>query len=313
MNVAITLIAALLAGTGFVLQQHAAEQAPQSYFLRLRLITTLLHRPRWLAGVAVMAAGQLLSAWAIGHVPLSLAEPLLTSSLIFALALAVPLSGQRLRTAEVLGAALLSAGVAALSVARTASGAPAESFGSFAAWPAAAGIGAVAAGFLVAGLHRTGQQRATLTGIAAGLIFGIADALTRQTVEILDNHSVLALLTSWPAYSLAAASLAGFWLMESAFSAAPLHTSLPAITAAEPVAGMLLGVVVFGDVIHVSPGMLALQGAGLAAMVLGVILVARAPVLSGLGRPVTPRLVRQPGPRRVPPPIAPPGHTGTAV
>jgi hypothetical protein len=103
-------------------------------------------------------------------------------------------------------------------------------------------------------------------------------------VEILDSHSVFALLTSWPAYSLAAASLAGFWLMESAFSAAPLHTSLPAITAAEPVAGMLLGVVVFGDVIHVSPGMLALQGTGLAAMVVGVILVARAPVLSGLGR-----------------------------
>ena len=41
---------------------------------------------------------------------------------------------------------------------------------------------------------------------------------------------------------------------------------------------MLLGVVVFGDVIHVSPGMLVLQAAGLAAMVLGVILVARAPV-----------------------------------
>ena len=45
MNIAITLVAALLAGAGFVLQQHAAEQAPKSYFLRLRLITTLLHRP----------------------------------------------------------------------------------------------------------------------------------------------------------------------------------------------------------------------------------------------------------------------------
>src|SRR5215470_11404190 len=102
MNVAdivIALAAAMLLGVGFVLQQHAAEQAPQSYFLRLRLIAMLLHRPRWLVGVAVMATGQLLSAWAIGHVALSLAEPLLTSSLIFALALAVPLSGQRLRTA----------------------------------------------------------------------------------------------------------------------------------------------------------------------------------------------------------------------
>jgi drug/metabolite transporter (DMT)-like permease len=282
MNIAITLIAAVLAGTGFVLQQHAAEQAPQSYFLRLRLITTLLHRPRWLAGVAVMTAGQLLSAWAIGHIALSLAEPLLTSSLVFALALAVPLSGQRLRAAEMLGAVLLCAGVAALSLARSA-GPPAESFGSFAAWPAAAGIAAVAGAFLVAGLRRTGQQRATLTGTAAGLIFGISDALTRQVVETLDNHSVLALLTGWPVYALAVASLAGFWVMESAFSAAPLHASLPAITAAEPVAGILLGVVVFGDVVHVSPGMLALQAAGLAALVLGVVLVARAPVLSRLG------------------------------
>ena len=312
MNIAITLIAAMLAGAGFVLQQHAAEQAPQSYFLRLRLITTLLHRPRWLAGVGVMAAGQLLSAWAIGHMTLSLAEPLLTSSLIFALVLAAPLAGQRLQPAEILGAVLLIAGVAALAVARS-SGPPAESFGSFAAWPAAAGIAAVAGAFLLAGLRRTGQQRATLTGTAAGLMFGIADALTRQTMETLDNHSLVALLTSWPGYALAVASLAGFWLMESAFNAAPLHASLPAITAAEPVAGMLLGVVVFGDVIHLSPGMLVLQGGGLAALVLGVILVARAPVLSRLGRPVTPRLVRQPGPRRVPPPIAPPGHTGTAV
>lgn len=311
MTIVITLIAAMLAGTGFVLQQHAAEQAPKSYFLRLRLITTLLHRPRWLAGVGVMAVGQLLSAWAIGHLTLSLAEPLLTSSLIFALALAVPLSGQRLRAAEILGAVLLSAGVAALSLA-PASGPPTRSFGSFAAWPAAAGIAAVAGGFLVAGLSRTGPQRATLTGTAAGLIFGISDALTRQTVETLDSHSALALLTGWPLYALAMASLAGFWLMESAFNAAPLHASLAAITAAEPVAGMVLGMVVFGDVIHISPGMLALQAAGLAALVLGVILVARAPVLSRLGRPVTPRL-GQPGPRPVPRPIVPPGRTGTAI
>jgi drug/metabolite transporter (DMT)-like permease len=283
-KIAITLVAALLAGAGFVLQQHAAEQAPKSYFLRLRLITTLLRRPRWIAGVIVMAVGQLLSAWAIGHVSLSLAEPLLTSSLIFALALAVPLSGQRLQTAEILGAVLLSAGVAALSLARTA-GPPTESFGSFAAWPAAVGIAAVAGGFLLAGMRRSGQQRATLTGTAAGLVFGVADALTRRTVEIVDAHPFIVLVTGWPLYCLVAASLAGFWLMESSFNAAPLHASLPTITAAEPVAGMLLGIVVFGDVIHLSPGVLALQAAGIVALIAGVILVARAPVLSRLSRP----------------------------
>ncbi len=37
MKITIILIAAMLAGIGFVLQQHAAEQAAQSYFLQAAL------------------------------------------------------------------------------------------------------------------------------------------------------------------------------------------------------------------------------------------------------------------------------------
>jgi hypothetical protein len=78
--------------------------------------------------------------------------------------------------------------------------------------------------------------------------------------------------------------------------------------AAEPVAGMLLGVVVFGDVIHVSPGILALQAAGLAALVAGVILAALAPVLSRLSRP--PSLLRPHAVAGQPrPPVSPPRPT----
>ena len=58
---------------------------------------------------------------------------------------------------------------------------------------------------------------------------------------------------------------------------------------AEPVAGICLGVVVFGDVVRISPGLLALQGAGILALVIGVVLVARAPMLSSL-RTVRPAL-----------------------
>lgn len=281
MNIAIGLIAAMLVGVGLVLQQHAAEQAPKSYFLRLRLITELLHQRRWLAGIAIMVAGQILSAWTIGHLSLSVAEPLLATELIFALIVAVPLSGERPQKSELIGAVLLSAGVAALSVSRSINTQELR-FGSAAYWPAAAAIGAVALCLVRAGWHREGQHRALLTGTASGLIFGISDALTRQTVQTISRHSLLGALTSWPAYCLLATSLVALWLMESSFNAAPLHASLPAITAAEPVAGILLGVVVFGDVIHVSPGLIALQAAGLVTLVTGVILVARAPALSSL-------------------------------
>ena len=139
MNIAIGIAAAMLVGVGLVLQQHAAEQAPKAYFLRLRLILELLHQRRWLAGIAIMVAGQVLSVWTIGHLSLSLAEPLLATELIFALILAVPLSGVRLRKSELLGAVLLSAGVAALSVSRSIN-TEGLRFGSAAYWQAAAAM-----------------------------------------------------------------------------------------------------------------------------------------------------------------------------
>jgi drug/metabolite transporter (DMT)-like permease len=283
-NVAVTLAAAVLLGAGFVLQQHAAERAPKEFFLRLALISDLLRRRRWLAGLAVMIAGELASAWSVSHLPLSVVEPLLTTSLLFALALAIPLSGQRLRATELVGVLILGGGVAALSVARAASS-PAKSFGSPSGWFAAAAIAAVACGFVQAGRRRSGVARATFTGTAAGLVFGIADALTRQTVHIMNAQPVTTLLTSWPVYGLIGASVVGLWLMECAFNAAPLHASLPAVSAAEPAAGILLGVLVFGDAIRTSPAMIAVQASGLAALVLGVVLVARAPALTVL-RPV---------------------------
>jgi drug/metabolite transporter (DMT)-like permease len=290
MNIAIALIAAALTGAGLVLQQQTAEQAPKSYFLHLRLITELLHKPRWLAGVGIMAAGQALSVWALGHLELTVAEPLMATSLLFALLLAVPLTGQRLRRTELLGALLLSGGVAVLSVSRSVNSEGLR-FGSTQYWPAAAVIAVIAFCLLRAGWRRTGSSRAALTGTASGLIFGISDALTRRTVEIANGHSFWTVFASWPVYSLVGASILGLWLMESSFNAAPLNSSLPAMTAAEPLAGIALGVVVFGDVIHISTTMLVLQSAGIAALVIGVILVARAPVLASL-RTAHPALAR---------------------
>ncbi len=126
-------------------------------------------------------------------------------------------------------------------------------------------------------------MRGLLTGTSAGLVLGIQDALTRVTVRSLGSvHSAALLLTSWPAYCLVAVGVVALWLMQSAFNSAPLHASLPGVTAAEPVAGMVLGVVAFREKVPASPLLVALQVAGLLALVGGVILVARSPVLTGL-------------------------------
>src|SRR5580700_421678 len=288
----VTLLAALLIGTGFVLQQYAAQREPDSRFLRLRLITGLLRSPRWLVGIGCMIGGQVLAAWSIGHLSLAFVEPLLTTNLVFALVIAVPLSKASLTVWEVLGAAVLITGVALLSASRSAK--PIGlSFGSVSHWFVAAVIAGIAALAVHAGLRRQGRSRALLTGVGAGLVFGIQDALTRQTLEILQSSGISAMFTTWAPYALVGAGAIGIWLMQSAFNAGPLNESLPAISAGEPLVGLLLGVIVFGDRIQVTPGLLAMQAAGIVALVVGVIMVARAPALSQL-RSWTPSSIPHP-------------------
>ena len=275
------LLAAVLLGVGFVLQQYAAEQEPESRFLRLGILTDLLRKPRWLLGVACMIAGYLLVAWSIDHLELTLVEPLLTTYLIWALVLAVPISRQPVKVGEVTGALILIGGVTLVSLSRSTT--PVGlSFGSFSHWYAAAIIAGIAFAAVMIGHRRTGQVRATLTGLAAGLVFGIQDALTRQTLEGLQGNSWTVLFGTWSAYALVGAGILGIWLMQNAFSAAPLHASLPAIAAGEPLAGIALGIVVFGDRVQITPGMLAIEAGGIAALIVGVIAVARSSAFSGL-------------------------------
>ena len=281
MAYATCLVAALLLGVGFVLQQYAAEQEPESRFLRLRILTDLLHKPRWLLGIGCMIAGYLFAAWSIDHLELTLVEPMLTTYLVWALVLAVPLSRQPVKVAEVTGALILIAGVAMVSVSRSITPVGSD-FGSFSQWYAAAIIAGIAFAAVMIGHRRTGQVRATLTGVSAGLVFGIQDALTRQTLTGLQGNSWTVLFTTWSAYALVGAGIVGIWLMQNAFSAAPLHASLPAIAAGEPLAGIALGIVVFGDRVQLKPDLLAIEAAGIALMIVGVIAVARSSAFSGL-------------------------------
>ena len=296
----LSVVAAGLLGVGFVLQQDAAQQAPKAHFLRIQLLADLLRRPRWLAGLITMVAGDLLAGWVIGHMVLSVAEPLLATNLLFALFLAWPLSGQAVHKSEVAGALILMAGVTALSLARDVRS-PQVYVGSYAYWPFA-GAAVVFVAFVIAelGRRRSGGRRAILTGTSAGLVFGIADALTRRTVQILDTGHFAVLLTSWLGYTLIAVSLIALWLMESAFNAGPLHISLPGITAAEPISGIMLGVVVFRDSVDISAGAIALEASGLVALLVGVIMVSRSPALARLRRihlapPASPGPAPQPG------------------
>ena len=107
-----------------------------------------------------------------------------------------------------------------------------------------------------------GAARALLASTASGLTWGVCDALTKSALNLAGHAAhaaVLTLLTAWQTYACAFTALAALGLAQVAYNAAPLHISLPSLAAAEPIAGVILGVFVLGERFRASPGSLAVE------------------------------------------------------
>jgi len=278
------LSGAFLLAVGFVLQQHvAAQEAPSQRDVSAVLLIELARRPLWLVGIASMVGGNILGALALGRGSLTLVEPLEAANLFFALPLAAAWQRSHLGVREYAGAGMMVAGLAGFMLAAG----PARV--RDAAVPTAnwviCGVVIVA---LVAGLtwiakRFTLGEEATLLAAAAGILFGLQDALTQRSVDDF-GHGVAAVLTSWQPYAMLTVAVVGIALNQNAFKLAPLPASLPALTIAEPLCGIGIGVGLFAQHIRMAAGFIALEILSLGLMVFGVIFVARSPIVTRFER-----------------------------
>ncbi|MEV6587228.1 DMT family transporter [Streptomyces acidicola] len=283
-----SLPAACLLGFGFVLQQHAAEREPLSLMLSYRLLLDLMRVPLWLAGIGCMVMGQILGALALTHGSLSQVEPLLTTNLLFAMALARWMGDQPLGWSGWLGVLALSGGVAAFILA----GRPHSGQGEVSVvrqWLVIACVLGVAGILVGIALHLRLLYRPPLLAAAAGTLYGLQDALTRVSGGIVRDRGVTGLLVSWQPWGVLALAVVGLLLVQSAFEAGPLRLSLPALTAAEPLSGIGCGIGFLNDELRTTPGALAWQAVAVAAAISGVVILGRHPVMpSGKRRPEPP-------------------------
>ncbi|WP_437091681.1 DMT family transporter [Streptomyces sp. enrichment culture] len=282
----LALSAACCLGFGFVLQQNAAQRAPLGDFLSPRLLLDLMRVPRWLGGTALMVAGMGLGAAALGQGELSLVEPLLATNLLFALALSRRQTRQPLGRRGWAGLALLAGGVTAFVVAGRPSGGHALA-DPLRHWLIVGGLTGLAL-LLTGCARRTRPTRGpVLLALAAGLLYGVQDALTRVSGQRFAEGGFAELLTGWQPYAVPVLGVIGLVLVQSAFEAAPLRMSLPALTAAQPLAGIVCGVGFLGDRLRTDTGALTWEAGGLAAIVAGIVLLGVHPAMpQGAVRPV---------------------------
>ncbi|XUL87083.1 DMT family transporter [Streptomyces galilaeus] len=274
----LSVSAACCLGFGFVLQQNAAQQAPLSDFLSPRLLLDLMKVPRWLGGIALMVAGMVLGAIALSQGEISLVEPLLATNLLFALALSRKQTRQPLGRQGWAGLALLAGGVTAFIVAGEPRSGTAVT-DPFRHWLI---IGAMVG---LALLLTTYAKRSRLSAgpvllaLAAGLLYGVQDALTRVSGQRFTEGGLTELVTGWQPYGVLALGVTGLVLVQSAFETAPLRMSLPALTAAQPLAGIICGVGFLGDQLRTDTGALAWEAVGLAGIVVGILLLGMHPAM----------------------------------
>jgi drug/metabolite transporter (DMT)-like permease len=260
-----------------VLQRKAARSAPPEDGHGARLILHQLRRPAFFGGIAGLIAGFLLQAAALSQGRLSVVQPVLAGELPLTLFIAGLVFKRPLGRREWLAAGMMTAGLAAaLLAAAPSAGDPLRASGP--AWAVTTGASLTALGPLaVAGWRSSGPRRAALLGTVAGGLFGLTAAFM-SAVTAQARHGLGTLVGSWQVYATVATGAAAVYMLQPAFQAGRLATVPPGVTLADPVLAVVLGVVLFGE--HVRLGWPAVaELLGLAGIVVGVVLLARSPLL----------------------------------
>ena len=246
-GVVLALVAALIFALGTVLQHRAAAATPD-HEAGAGLLLRLVRRPVWVAGMAADGVGFLCHAAALGAGRLVVVQPLLATSLVFALPLGAALDRRRVSGRELGAAVVVTAGLVAFLALADPSGGRDDA--SLAGWAATFAFAAAVCG-AVAMLARgaSPRRRAVALGSVAGVLFGLSAALTKTTVERLDE-GILHVVADWHLWALIVVGYAGTALAQASYQTGALGPAVATQTVLDPLTSVLFGTLVLGEQIH---------------------------------------------------------------
>jgi len=229
----------------------------------------------WLAGTIVLLVGYLFQAVALDDGQLAVVQPLLVTTIVFALPLGYLLTNQRVTRAEVGAAALVVLGLATFTLAGQEdtgrSDAPASE------WAIALGVfGVVAAVLILMGRRGDSRRKAALYGAAAGVLYALSASMWKPTADALDTGGLQGMLEDWEFYAFAAAGLIAFAVQQISLATGHLASSVATVSVCNPVVSIVIGTLVLEERLSEPTWHKVLAYAGLAAALYGAVLITRA-------------------------------------
>jgi drug/metabolite transporter (DMT)-like permease len=273
LGVLLAFAATLAYNTGFVLEKGALSALPPiDARLPVTLFRMLVTTPRWLAGFALILSGLAGQLVVLTRVPLTVAQPVFASGIVFLLLLSMTVLGERLTAHEWTGLAGIAAGVGCV-------------LASVDPHTDVAGTGGhvlrvllVAAPSTVAGLAvflAAGRRGGDVPyGLAAGIVYGVAGMVAKGLSASIDFSGPAAVarsaLESPYFYLLGLVTLAGFVVFQTALQRGRASIVAPVSSVVSTLYTVVAGTPMFGE--HLPPDAtdLALRLAGLLLITAGL-------------------------------------------
>jgi len=235
------------------MQQRAASAVPRRYALRVGLLLRVARKPVWLLGLACSLIGFILHAAALRLGSLVLVQPIMATSVIFALAFVAlgerekPLRSEWLAVLAVI-TGLVSFLILAAPEVKTYSSANTQ------AWWTYAALAVTLVGFAAARTRAVvGRRRALWLGLAAGLANGVVAVLTKAFAETLEG-GLVQVPAHWPFWALLAAGIPAVILVQTVYQSGNLSVSLPVIAVVEPFFAAVTGVILLSETLSLERG-----------------------------------------------------------
>jgi drug/metabolite transporter (DMT)-like permease len=242
----LALLAAFLFALAATLQQKGALGMGEVSLRSPGSFVRLVRQTWWLLGTVALLGGYVCQAVALDHGKLAVIQPLLVTTIVFALPLGYLLTHQVVTHSAIVAAALVVVGLAVFTVVGDAAAGNDTAPG----WQWAVAIAVLAtasAALLVAGGRGSPAQKAGLLGACAGLLYGLSASLWKPTGAILSNDGVAATLSSWEFWAFAAAGILAFLVQQVSLATGRLAPSVAMTSVVNPLVCIAVGTLLLDE------------------------------------------------------------------
>jgi multidrug transporter EmrE-like cation transporter len=260
LGILLALGCALASNIGFLYKHRGACAAPPVDMRRPLRTAISLWRSRWFAiGMAVATGAWLFHVAAMAMAPLSVVQAVLGGGVVLIAVLAERLFGLRVGRRQWIGLILMAVGLVLLGLTLPAIHGAHSRFSvpgmiSFEAILVTAGT------LLIMGprIGAPAEHHGFMLGAAAGILFGVSDIAIKAISGIVGSAGISGFLSPWMVLTVAA-SVAAFYASAKALQDGEAVPVIAVTGTAANVAGIVGGIIVFGDPMSANPIALAAE------------------------------------------------------